>query len=325
MDGFVREYAEEYTLDGDGASHIMGYYDAANVPVYDDLAKRFLVCDRWFAAHPGPTFCNRFYYLTGRLNRDDFENFEVDNFSGANFKPVATRTIFDHLYEHGVSWRFYEQRYCTLRLYAKYSLDDQNIVDFADAANGFEACAAAGTLPSVTFIDPNFVDEPDAGDNDDAAPGNISAGQALIGRIVNALMNGPKWGKTLFIVTYDEHGGFFDHVNPLDPAYRANAVPVCGIDHYGVRVPTLIVSPWVAAGTASHVVFDHTSIIKTIARRFMSASPPDMGERVAAANGAMRTIDPFPTSAIFLSSDRSTSLTGRSQKLVSAYDSCRSR
>ncbi|NGZ10873.1 MAG: hypothetical protein CV088_16050 [Nitrospira sp. LK70] len=294
MEGFVSEYAAKYKLDGEEASHIMGYYDAANVPVYDELAKKFLVCDRWFAAHPGPTFCNRFYYLTGRLNRDDFERFQVDNFSGADFKPVTTRTIFDHLYEHGVSWRFYQQRYCTLRLFAKYTFDHQNIVDFDDAVNGFEACAAAGTLPSVTFIDPNFVDEPDAGDNDDAAPGNISRGQALVGRIVNALMKGPKWGKTLFVVTYDEHGGFYDHVNPKDPSYRDTAVPVCGIDYYGVRVPTLIVSPWVAAGSVSHDVFDHTSIIKTIARRFMSASPPDMGERVAKANDLSKVLQATP-------------------------------
>lgn len=294
MDGFVRSYAAKYKLDGEEASHIMGYYDAANVPVYDELAKKFLVCDRWFAAHPGPTFCNRFYTLTGRLNRDDFEVFQVDNFSGADFKPVATRTIFDHLYEHGVSWRFYQHRYCMMRLFAKYTFDPQNIIDFDDAANGFEACAAAGTLPSVTFIDPNFVDEPDAGDNDDAAPGNISAGQTLVGRIVNALMKGPKWGKTLFIVTYDEHGGFYDHVNPKHADYRKTAVPVCGIDYYGVRVPTLVVSPWVAAGTVSHDVFDHTSIIKTIARRFMSANPPDMGERVAKANDLSTVLQATP-------------------------------
>jgi phospholipase C len=83
--------------------------------------------------------------------------------------------------------------------------------------------------------------------------------------------------------SYDEHGGFYDHVNPLDSRFRDKAKPVSGIDHYGVRVPAFVVSPWVGQGV-SDVVFDHTSIAKTIARRFMSANPPDMGERMAAAN-----------------------------------------
>jgi phospholipase C len=134
----------------------------------------------------------------------------------------------------------------------------------------------------VSFIDPNFIDEPDGEDNDDGAPANIGAGQNLIGRVVNALMRGPKWQKTLLIITYDEHGGFYDHVNPL--SFRDKAKPVSGIDHYGVRVPALVISPWVDKRAVSNVVFDHTSIAKTIARRFMSANPPDMGERMAVAN-----------------------------------------
>ncbi|HEY2356897.1 MAG TPA: alkaline phosphatase family protein, partial [Phenylobacterium sp.] len=294
MDGFVSEFAGQYQLEGPDARAVMGYYDADTLNVYDAMAKNSLVCDRWFASHPGPTFCNRFYMLTGRLNRDADGNIEFNNFSGASFRPVSTKTVFDHLSDRGVSWRFYENRYCTLRLYGKYTFDDANIVDFNDPQNGFAAAAAAGTLPSVSFIDPNFIDEPDAGDNDDAAPGNLSAGQALIGGIVNNLIHSPVWGKTLFLVTYDEHGGFFDHVSPLDPEFRTNAKPVSGIDFYGVRVPTFVVSPWVAGGTASKVIFDHTSIIKTIARRFMSANPPDMGERVAAANDLSAVIQAAP-------------------------------
>ena len=92
-----------------------------------------------------------------------------------------------------------------------------------------------------------------------------------------------QWNKTLLIITYDEHGGFYDHVNPMDSRFRDKAKPVSGIDHYGVRVPAFVISPWVDKGV-SDVVFDHTSIAKTIARRFMSANPPDMGERMAAAN-----------------------------------------
>ena len=198
--------------------------------------------------------------------------------------PVQTKTVFDHLSDRGVSWRYYEQRYSTIRLYAEHTFDNDHVVAFDDPVTGFAEAAAAGTLPAVTFIDPNFIDEPDEGDNDDAAPGNLSRGQALVGGIVDALVRSPVWTRTLFVLTYDEHGGFFDHVNPLASEFRAKATPVSGLDFYGVRVPTFVVSPLVERGAASHVVFDHTSILKTIIRRFMSAQPPDMGSRVAAAN-----------------------------------------
>lgn len=169
-------------------------------------------------------------------------------------------------------------------MFARYTTDNSFIVDADDSVKGFFASARTGTLPSVSFIDPNFIDEADGQDNDDGAPSDIAAGQNLIGRIVDAVMHGPQWSKTLLVITYDEHGGFYDHVNPLDPSFRAKAKPVSGIDHYGVRVPAIVVSPWVDQGAVSNVVFDHTSIAKTIARRFMSANPPDMGERMAAAN-----------------------------------------
>jgi phospholipase C len=296
MDGFVAAFARQCEEQGVALDpgRIMGYHTADHVPVYDALARNFLICERWFAAHPGPTFCNRFYTLTGRLNRDSFGNFEFNNFTGDDFKPVLTRTIFDHLFDHGVSWHYYEHRYCTLRLYERYTTDDSFIVDANDPVNGFFASAQAGTLPSVSFIDPNFIDEPDGEDNDDGAPSNITAGQNLIGRVVNAVMRGPKWNKTLLIITYDEHGGFYDHVNPMDPRFRQTAKPVSGIDHYGVRVPAIVVSPWVDPGAVSDVIFDHTSIAKTIARRFMSANPPDMGERVAAASDLSQVMRSTP-------------------------------
>jgi len=283
MDGFVTSFVDKYP-DIDDPRPIMGYHTAAHVPVYDALARQFLLCHHWFAAHPGPTFCNRFYTLTGRLNRDSSGTFEVDNPAGNDFKPVYTRTLFDHLTDHGVSWHYYEHRYCFLRMFERYTFDNKYIVNAQDPAQGFFASALAGTLPSVSFIDPNFIDEPDGQDNDDGAPSDIAAGQNLIGRVVDAVVHSPKWNKTLLLITYDEHGGFYDHVNPLDPRFRDTAKPVSGIDHYGVRVPAFVISPWVDQRAVSDVVFDHTSIAKTIARRFMSANPPDMGERVAAAN-----------------------------------------
>jgi phospholipase C len=287
MNGFVINFAERAKQEGVDPGAIMGYHTAANVPVYDTLAREFLVCQRWFAAHPGPTLPNRFYTLTGRLNRDSEGGWQFDNPHGDDFVPASTKTIFDHLSAQAVPWRFYEQGgYCSLRLFETYTSDIAHIVDLDDPVNGFFACARDGRLSAVSFIDPNFTEVTDDGDNDDQPPTDIAAGQNLIGRVAQALINGPLWSKTLLLVVYDEHGGFFDHVPP------PNAPAVSGIDRYGVRVPALVVSPWVARGGVSSEVFDHTSVLETIARRFLSSHPPDMGERMVAAKDLSTVLQP---------------------------------
>ena len=282
LDGFVADFANHYEDEGVDPGKVMGYYTAAQVPVYDVLAREFLICQRWFAAHPGPTFPNRFYTLTGRLNRDANGRFQFDNPHGNDFTPVFTRSLFDHLTEHAVSWHYYEHGYCSLRMFERYTSDDEYIVDARDPMKGFFASARAGTLPAVSFIDPDFIDLPPG--NDDGPPADIADGQRLVAEVVHAVMEGPGWNKTLLIITYDEHGGFFDHVAP--PA----AIPVSAINEYGVRVPTFVISPWVDRGTVSDIPFDHTSIAKTIARCFMSANPPDMGERVAGAEDLSKVL-----------------------------------
>ena len=216
---------------------------------------------------------NRFDATTGRLDRDAHGQPELNN--GHAIEPSVSKSVFDHLSERGVSWRYYEHGYGFARLFDRWRLDDTNLVGIDDPERGFFAAARDGTLPSVSYIDPDFIEVPPG--NDDHAPSDLAAGQHLIGRIVNALVDGPAWPKTLLLVTYDEHGGFYDHVRPLQ------AVPVSGIDRYGVRVPALVVSPWVDRGAASHVVFDHTSILQTICRRFMGQGTPDLGDRVADA------------------------------------------
>jgi phospholipase C len=282
LDGFVRNFAERLAevaatrevTEGVVPEQVMGHYDAAKLPVYDALAREFLICQRWFSSHPGPTFPNRFYTLTGRLNRDASGEFEFDNSKLSDFSPVATKTIFDHLTDQGVSWHYYEHGYCFLRMFERYTVDTKDILDARDPVKGFFASARAGTLPSVSFIDPDFIDVPPG--NDDGPPADIADGQHLIGEVVQAVIEGPKWNKTLLVITYDEHGGFFDHVAPPE------AIPVSAINEYGVRVPAFVISPWVDRGKVTDVVFDHTSILKTIARRFLSANPPDMGERMTA-------------------------------------------
>jgi phospholipase C len=316
MDGFAQAYCDESGIEV--APRIMQYHTAANVPVYDALARDFAICNRWFASHPGPTFCNRFHELTGKLNIDPDGFWETDNSSP--LRAVFTPTIFDYLNQYGVSWKYFESFYCFLRFFQAHTFNTTNIVSYDDPGLGFVNVARSGALPSVTFIDPHFIELPPDG-NCDGPPADVQKGQQLVQQVVEAVVTSPQWSKTLLIVTYDEHGGFYDHVPP--PAATRNSPESLGT--YGVRVPTFLISPWVKGGTVfGHdglvatgggggqdntgvlspapvaagttpagqpsvvnqiaLYFDHTSILKTIARRFMSQKPPYMGARYAAAN-----------------------------------------
>jgi phospholipase C len=279
MNGFVTSFAGTLSSrgvqDGD-PGRVMGYYGAADVPVYDHLARQFAVCDHWFSSVPGATWPNRLYAICGRAagSRDDLPH---------NRPPLYNQPSFvRHLDAHGVSWRWYSFEVGTLRLAdARYALGHHDRFAFFSKTNlnwktgieridpraeSFLEDAAQGTLPSVSWIDPNFANFNPIGfqPNDDHAPADIKDGQELVLAVYHALATSPQWEKTLLVVFYDEHGGFFDHVPP--PAAPDHNPQMFG--RFGVRVPALIVSPWVEPGSMSSTLFDHTSIIKTILLRF---------------------------------------------------------
>ena len=280
MNGFVESFAATLTArgvrDGD-PGRVMGYYNSVDVPVYDHLAREFAVCDRWFSSVPGATWPNRLYAICGRAagSRDDLP---------LNLPPLYNEPSFvRHLDAHGISWRWYSFEAGTLRLAdAHYLLGHQDRFAFFSKTNlnwktelefridteaaSFLEDAASGSLPSVAWIDPNFSNFNPIGfqPNDDHAPADIKDGQELVLAVYHALAGGPQWDKTLLIILYDEHGGFFDHVAP--PEAPDDDPRVFG--RYGVRVPALIVSPWVEPRSVSHTPFDHTSIINTILLRF---------------------------------------------------------
>jgi phospholipase C len=323
MDGFVRSFTE--TLRRRNAldkpiDTVMGYFDGEDLPTYDYLADEFCVCDRWHSSVPGATWPNRLYALAGRADgsRDD--------------RPLPLPPLYDepsfvrHLDAHGVPWKWYSFDPGTLRLVdAEYllshhenfayvdktklrwetELEEALIIDAASAS--FLDDAANGTLPAVAWIDPNFNEMNVFGSpsNDDHPPSDVLDGQELVLRVYNALAKGPRWEQTLLIVTYDEHGGFFDHVPP--PEAQDDDPSMFG--SYGVRVPALIISPYVDPGSVCHTLFDHTSIIKTILRRFCpedlapesrlegarhwledESHPHAMGKRVANANDLWGTL-----------------------------------
>lgn len=282
MRGFVDDYSTVPGVLEPGM--VMGYYDASTLPVYDFLAREYCVCDRWFCAVPGPTLVNRAFLMAG--HSDDV----VDNLTMAeHFLTRRLETVFDRLDANEVgergrpAWRSYFHDVPFLRMFRQFALSLGPI----RGIDRFYKDAANGTLPVLSWIDPNFEIQgnlylPDAG-NDDHPPANVQKGQRLVARVYNALVASPQWNETLLIITYDEHGGFFDHVVP---PIRPERAPFRNprFNQFGIRVPAFLVSPWVARGQAIHDELEHTSIIKTVLDRFCPGDPVDsMGERVATA------------------------------------------
>jgi phospholipase C len=280
MDGFVASFAKTLSdrgLPGDDVGRVMGYYNGTDLPVHDHLASEFAVCDRWFSSVPGSTWPNRLYALCGSAagSRDDLP---------LNLPPLYDRPSFvRHLDAHDVSWRWYSFETASLRLADRhYRLGHQDRFAFFShtilnwktrlersidpKTPSFIEDAERGALPSVAWIDPNFSNFDPIGfpPNDDHVPADIRDGQDLVLAVYHALATSAHWERTLLIVFYDEHGGFFDHATPPEAPDDDRAT----FGRYGVRVPALIVSPWIEPGSVSHTLFDHTSIIKTILLRF---------------------------------------------------------
>jgi len=282
--GFLRNYSK---VVASNPEFIMHYFTGADLPVYDHLAREFSICDRWFCSLPGPTQPNRAYSLAGTSDSRT-NNFSAKELLSGN--GFAGRTIFE-LLPPGVSWKCYSHDISSLRFFKKFRT---KLVPQIDKVDKFFADAKAGLLPNVSWIDPDFGMVVYPGPpNDDHPAHDTRHCQNLVSNIYNALIKSPNWSKTLFIVTYDEHGGFYDHVSPRtlkpeddDPNFRV----------YGVRVPAFVVSPWVARQgaygsntngiAAEKLVFDHTSILRTILKRFaiQNGNILPMTKRVDAAN-----------------------------------------
>lgn len=294
MDGFAASYAATLAARGvpdPDPGVVLGYLNGSDLPVHDHLAEHFGICDRWHSSVAGATWPNRLYALTGG----------ADGSRDGKKVPVYSKNSFvRHLDAAGVSWRWYSYGIATLRItdneyllghheHFAYVHQEKPPIEARGAdllvldghVASFVEDAALGRLPAVSWIDPNFsnLDLLGTPPNDDHAPSDLRFGQELVLLVYNALAAGPLWDKTLLLVLYDEHGGFFDHVTP--PENPPDADPEV-FDRYGVRVPAFVVSPWIPARSVSHELFDHTTIAKTILRRFCPAEldPSRGAERI---------------------------------------------
>ena len=264
MDGFTAANVDPCDPTG---SRTMGFYDKRDLPFYYGLYKTFAIGDRFFCSTLTQTFPNRFYLLAGT----SFGHIQNDLPSSPT--EFSQRTIFNLLDEAvpPVTWKVYFSQVAFADIFAYVRNTRQvNVVPI----DQYFSDAAAGTLPQVSFVDPIFVGPMNV-ENDEHPPANIQVGQEFVSRVVRALLASPQWPRAALFLTYDEHGGFFDHVPPppacvpdgIPPMLEASDVPGA-FDRYGIRVPAAVVSPFSRPHSVSHTPHDHTSILRFIETRF---------------------------------------------------------
>ena len=293
-DGFVSDFAytlgweakEKWSiLGGTTANDIMGMFTPATLPVLSGLASGFAVCDHWFCSVPTETLPNRAFVCAGTSqgHMDD------------KTKTYTSPSIFGLLSANGLSWTIYG--------YDEPPLTRQDFPDTTNADEShfglftdFQAAAANGSLAAYTFLEPDW----SASGNSQHPNYNVAAGEQLIHDVYYALRNGPAWNQTLLIITYDEHGGCYDHVPPpMGAVPPDNSAGEYGFDftRFGPRVPTVLVSPLIPAGTVFRVPpgampFDHTSILKTVEVRW-NLTPLTARDAAAIDVGGVLTL-PLP-------------------------------
>ncbi len=324
--GFVSSYATS-TSEGTGtpcADHygdIMGLFDsAAQLPVLHALATEFAVCDAWHSSLPGPTWPNRFFVHGASsagmtVSPDLKEEAPWETLRGFDY---AHGSIYDRLREHHHHWRFYQDKanafsdapsppeqggWISQVAAIKHVslLDIRSLTKFCDDINEMHGDTPAYRGIPYTFIEPNFGASFYSEQGDNPGPryvggssqhpeDNCYGGEGLIKFVYESIRNSPLWDTSLLIITYDEHGGFFDSVEPPCavppgdpiPSHQQKLARYCfDFDKLGVRVPAVIVSPWVPRGHVDHTPYDHTSVLATLEAKL---SLPPLTARDAAAN-----------------------------------------
>jgi phospholipase C len=298
--GFVTNFA--YTIGweqregwsviaGTTANDIMGCFTPAGLPVLSGLARGYAVCDQWFGSAPTETLPNRAFVLSGTSQG------HMDDKTHTFTAP----SIFSSLTTHNHSWGVYG--------YTSQPLTRGTFTDITKAPStnfglfkDFQTAAANGTLPAFSFLEPSW----GSSGNSQHPNYDVALGEQFIHDVYYALRNGPGWNQTLLILTYDEHGGCYDHVPPPTNATPPDSTAgEFGFDfaRFGPRVPTVLVSPLIPAGTVFRVPtggtpFDHTSILKTVETRWglspltaRDAAALDVGDALSLTTP--RTDDPL--------------------------------
>jgi len=271
MQGFVRQYFEK-RQDVKASRQVMHFFPKEKLPVITTLATEFCVFNRWFSSIPGPTLCNRAFAHYGT----SFGHVGMQIL----YPNVQFKSVYERLQAAGKTAKIY------LFDLQSASMEIVNLLQhqpqFFGTYRQFLDDCASGNLPDYSFIEPNYTDHfSDAGEailaSDQHPDHHVLEGERFVASIYNAIKaNAALWRSTAMLVTYDEHGGIYDHVAPpnctpdgfvAQPADTGTGKPFL-FDRLGVRVPAVLVSPWVARNTVDNRDFEHASIPNTVTELF---------------------------------------------------------
>lgn len=324
-DGFVHTASGEKVVAGSDAGQpyfdqfgqrAMGFYTDSTLNYYYFMASTFGTSDRWFSPVISRTEPNRMYLLAGT---SDGHGYPLNQCNPTCPPPLPSETIFEALDKAGISWKIYKTdtspSFLGLFSYASAPGVQAKIVPVNP--NYFNDLAA-GTLPQVAMIEAGYgngLDEHPTGDDTKPAS-DIQKGAAYVSTLINGLMKSSSWGSSVFILSWDEGGGFYDHVSPqpepspdcilpsdlrtgdicTNPDGSLNSDPTCRFETTGYRVPLIVVSPFSKKNFVSHTVRDYTAILKLIEMRFglanltaRDAAQPDMMDFFDFTNVPWRT------------------------------------
>jgi phospholipase C len=277
MQGFVKSYFNQQR-DVSHSQKIMYYFKQSDLPVLTTLALEFAVFNRWFASIPGPTICNRaFAHYGTSFGHVDMNLLYINE----PFKSVYSRLI-NATPKHTSKLYYYDTASSTMEITNLL----QNQPELFGTYDQFLEDCDQGNLPEYSFVEPNYSDHDTASGeataNDQHPDHNVQHGELFIASIYQALKNSKLWPNTALLIVYDEHGGIYDHVipPPCKPDQFSASANDTGtgrpfaFDRLGVRVPAILVSPWIPKGTVVDRVFDHASIPGTVTKFFLGDYAP---------------------------------------------------
>jgi phospholipase C len=285
--GFVENYRSTLATDGFGGAGVdltpvMQTFTVGQLPGLTALAENFVLCDQWSAEVPGPTMPNRLY-----MHAATSAGWARNDWSLA----LDSVTIYEQLQDNQRSWSVY---FSDQNEVAQYSRINTRRANFKLYESGFAADAAAGKLANYNFIIPRFAGSATDGPATSMhAPQDVRPGDQLVSAVYAALRAGPQWPEMLFIVTFDEHGGYFDHsdppaavnpdgINSPAPGDTASFAPQFAFDRLGLRVPTILASPYLPKGAVCSQPLQHTSILATVRKLFGMRTPLTRRDAAAA-------------------------------------------
>lgn len=263
----------------------MGYWTGDRLPYYWGLARRFPICDRYFCSVLAPTFPNRRFLVAGTAR-----GFVATSLPALD-EMAPNGTIFERLNAHGITWKNYFGDLPEPALFPPVWFTN---TDKGATYDDFVADCAAGTLPQFSLVTPRT-------DLSEENPQDIHEGEAFSARIIDAVLSSPSWSRTLLVFTYDEHGGFYDHVPPPEAVPPDDVEPLLDpdldatepgrYDRLGFRVPAVVISPYARPDHVSSIIHDHASILRLIETKW---NLPAHTRRDANASNLLDSLDLSP-------------------------------